>query len=88
MTPDAWSVEYERRADRDLERLDPQVRSRVLAAIDELVRDPHAADLRKLTGRAQWRLRVGDWRVLCELNHPTRTIIVERVLPRGRAYDR
>lgn len=88
MTAGRWSVEFERRADRDLERLDPQVRRRVLAAIGRLAEDPRSAALRKLKGRAESRLRVGDWRVIVELNLAARTIVIVRVLPRGRAYER
>jgi mRNA-degrading endonuclease RelE of RelBE toxin-antitoxin system len=39
VSSEPWSVEFERRADRDLERLDPQVRQRVLTAIDRLSSD-------------------------------------------------
>lgn len=88
MNPLPWSVEFERRADRDLEQLDPQVKQRVLTAIARLVSDPRSAELRKLKGRPESRLRVGDWRVILELDVDERTIIIERVLPRGRAYDR
>jgi mRNA interferase RelE/StbE len=88
VTTEPGSVEFERRADRDLERLDPQVRHRVLAAIDRLASDPSKADLRRLKGRPELRLRVGDWRVILELEVEARTIVIERVLPRGRAYDR
>jgi mRNA interferase RelE/StbE len=88
VTAEPWSVEFERRAARDLERLDPQVKQRVLGAIDRLASDPHSAALRKLTGRQESRLRVGDWRVIVELDVSERTIVIARVLPRGRAYDR
>ncbi len=88
MTSEPWSVEFERRADRDIERLDPQVQQRVLTAIDRLASDPRRAALRKLKGRAESRLRVGDWRVIVELDIAARTIVIQRVLPRGRAYDR
>ena len=88
MSTEPWSVEFERRADRDLGRLDPQVRQRVLAAIERLASHPRSAELRRLRGRAESRLRVGDWRVIVELDIPARTIIIQRVLPRGRAYDR
>jgi len=44
--------------------------------------------LRKLKGRAESRLRVGDWRVIVELDLEARTIVIQRVLPRGRAYNR
>lgn len=34
----------------------------------------------------EWRLRVGDWRVRFTRNSDTRTVLILRVLPRGRAY--
>jgi hypothetical protein len=34
----------------------------------------------------EWRLRVGDWRVRFQYDHPAQTIRVLRALPRGRAY--
>ena len=34
----------------------------------------------------EWRLRAGDWRVRCRDDHPTRTLEVLRILPRGQAY--
>lgn len=88
MSTEPWAVEFERRAEKDLERLDPQVKQRVLCAIGRLADDPGSADLRRLKGRAESRLRVGDWRVIIELDVAARAIIIERILPRGRAYDR
>ena len=88
MSAEPWAVEFERRAEKDLERLDPQVKQRVLTAIGRLADDPGSADLRSLTGRAESRLRVGDWRVIIKLDIASRTIIIERILPRGRAYNR
>jgi len=83
-----WTVCFERAADRDLRRLDPPVRGRVLAAIEQLATDPSTADLRRLTGRQESRLRVGDWRVIVQLNRSARQVVICRVLPRGRAYNR
>jgi mRNA-degrading endonuclease RelE of RelBE toxin-antitoxin system len=58
VTAEPWIVEFERRADKDLERLDPQVKQRVLSAIGRLADDPPSADLRRLKSRAESRLRV------------------------------
>lgn len=88
MTAERWGVEFERRAERDLERLDPQVKQRVLSAIGRLAEDPRSADLRRLKGRPESRLRVGDWRVIVGLDVAARAIVVQRILPRGRAYER
>jgi len=88
VTAELWLVEFERRADNDLQRLDAAVRQRVITAIGRLAHDPHSAGLRKLTGRTESRLRVGDWRVIVELDIAQRTIVIVRILPCGRAYDR
>lgn len=83
-----WTVRYAVRGEKDIARLDPLVRRRVLAALGNLAKNPNDGSLRKLKGRPESRLRVGDWRVLLELDSAVRTIFVKRVLPRGRAYDR
>jgi mRNA interferase RelE/StbE len=79
--------ELTRAATRDLRRLDAPIRRRVHAALQQLAVDAQQPGaLRKLTGAPEHRLRVGDWRALLLLDTQTRTIIVTRVLPRGRAY--
>jgi mRNA interferase RelE/StbE len=89
VTEDArWAIEFEPRAERDLSRLDPPVARRVIVALDRLVQRDPSADVRRLRGSDEWRLRVGDWRVRLRLDFDARTVIVARILPRGRAYDR
>jgi mRNA interferase RelE/StbE len=81
-----WRLDVTPPARRDLRRLDPPIRRRVLEALDQLAADPLTAQLVKLTGRPESRLRVGDWRVLVRLDHDERTVVVIHVRPRGRAY--
>jgi mRNA-degrading endonuclease RelE of RelBE toxin-antitoxin system len=63
------------------------VQRRITSALDRFVEDPFAGDIRRLN-TIEWRLRVGDWRVRFAFDDERRVIIVLRVLPRGRAYDR
>jgi mRNA interferase RelE/StbE len=84
---DAWRVEFARAAQRDLKRLDPQIRRRVLGVLHGLLSDPPQGDVKRLTGlNDEWRLRVGDWRVRFARDPDRSTITIKRVLPRGRAY--
>jgi mRNA interferase RelE/StbE len=83
-----WTLEFERRAQRDMARLDPQIARRVIVALDRLLDQDPSLDLQRLKGSDEWRLRVGDWRVRLQLDFETRSVVVVRVLPRGRAYDR
>jgi mRNA-degrading endonuclease RelE of RelBE toxin-antitoxin system len=89
MTDESWSIAFIPSGRKDLNRLDQQVRRRVYTALQRLAADPdHTTGVRKLTGRSDSRLRVGDWRVSFETDRESRTVIVHRVLTRGRAYNR
>jgi mRNA interferase RelE/StbE len=85
---DSWSVSFAKRADKDMDRLDPPVRQRVTDGIERLTDDEASTDVRKLKGSDELRLRVGDWRVRFRRDSEKRKIVVLRVLPRGRAYKR
>lgn len=70
-----------------MRRLDRPVQQRIIEGLDRLVGDPPAGDVVRLAGPDdEWRLRVGDWRVRFTRDSSKRTVIVLRVLPRGRAY--
>jgi mRNA interferase RelE/StbE len=85
---DGRSLRVTRSAEKDLRRLDPPIRKRVLGGLDRLVADDRSLDVRRLTGSERFRLRVGDWRVIFDYNRETETVLVRRILPRGRAYER
>ena len=84
-----WRVVVDDRARKDLRRIDPPTRDRILSAILRPAQGAElAGDIRRLSGSGEYRLRVGDWRVRFERDDRQLTIIVVRVLARGRAYDR
>jgi mRNA interferase RelE/StbE len=81
-------LRFTRSAEKELRRLDPPIRSRVLSGLDRLAADDRSLDVRRLTGSEHFRLRVGDWRVIFDYDRETQTVLVRHVLPRGRAYER
>lgn len=85
---DGRALRFTRSAEKELRRLDPPIRSRVLSALDCLAADDRSLDVRRLTGSEHFRLRVGDWRVIFDYDRETQTVLVRHVLPRGRAYER
>lgn len=81
-----WRLLIPARAEREIKRLSPIDEARVRAALDRLARDLISQG-RKLRGKSnEWRIRVGPIRIRYERDVPARTIIVLRVLPRGRSY--
>jgi len=75
-------------ARRDLKQLSRDVAQRVAAAIDRLAADPRPAGclvLHDFQPRT-WRIRVGDWRVLYEIDDEGETVTVTGVRHRSKAY--
>jgi mRNA interferase RelE/StbE len=78
-------IEWRQRAVKDLNRLSPEMRRRVLAAVNRLGEEE--GDVRRLEGfkPSLYRLRIGDWRILFTYEGSGVTKI-QRVLPRDKAY--
>jgi mRNA interferase RelE/StbE len=85
---DQRALRLTRSAEKDLRRLDPPIRTRVLKGLDRLQADDRSLDIRRLTGSEHYRLRIGDWRIIFDYDPTTQTILIRNVLPRGRAYER
>jgi mRNA interferase RelE/StbE len=63
------------------------VARRVLAAIERLQTNPRPSGCVKLTGsRNDWRIRVGDWRVIYSIDDPTGRVDVSAIRHRSDAY--
>lgn len=89
MSEPHWRVVVDDRARKDLRRIDPPTRERILRAIARLAQGAElTGDVKRLQGSHEYRLRVGDWRVRFEREDQQLVITIVRVLPRGRAYDR
>jgi mRNA interferase RelE/StbE len=82
-----YSVLLERAAEKDLARLAVAVHDRVISSLHGLTRNPRPPGCRKLTGtKNDWRIRVGDYRVIYEIADEIRVVRVHRVRHRGEVY--
>jgi mRNA interferase RelE/StbE len=61
---------------------------RVSDAIDRLRTEPRPSGTTKLAGRDDYRIRVGDWRVVYELDDARRHVIIVRIAHRRDVYRR
>jgi mRNA interferase RelE/StbE len=83
-----WNIIIARRALKDLEHLSSDDQTAVRDKISQLVIDPSSVDLKKLVGtESEWRMRVGHWRVIVELDNNAGQIRVLRVKSRKEAYN-
>lgn len=78
-----WSLLIANRAKRQLRRLPAADRDRIDEAFSEMCDNPFKGDVKFLRGLSALRRRVGDWRILFELNDAKRVILVTAVERRG-----
>ena len=83
-----YSIVFTKRTDRALRKMSRNRARLIREKLDQLAQDPHARNpnLTKLQGRPGYRLRVGDWRVIYELEDDRLVILVLKIAPRGGAY--
>ena len=86
MTP--YQIELSPRALKDLRRMkDKRLHDRMTDAISELANDPRPTESLKLVGEVdQWRLRVGDWRIVYRIEDGLLVVLVVTIAPRGGVY--
>ncbi len=83
----SYTVHILRRTQKELAGLPPLVYPRVRDAIRDLANIPRPAGCKKLTGRSGWRIRVGDYRVIYEIDDDAQTITIMHVGHRRDVYD-
>jgi mRNA interferase RelE/StbE len=84
-----YSVEVKPRARKDLEALPDHVLARVVQKIESLGRTPRPTGCRKLKGyKDEWRVRVGDWRVVYIVEDAAKLISITRIAHRREVYER
>lgn len=82
-----YEVYLERAAERDLRKLPAESFHRLILHIRALAVDPRPPGCRKISGsQNNWRIRVGDYRVLYEIDNPAKAVKVMRVRHRREAY--
>ncbi|MGH8363059.1 MAG: type II toxin-antitoxin system RelE family toxin [Gammaproteobacteria bacterium] len=83
----AYSISLRPAANRDLKALPHQVKERIEIAIDQLMEQPRPPRVKKLVGYDnEWRLRIGDYRVLYIIDDSMQRITIARVAHRREAY--
>ena len=82
-----YSIEYNNAAIKTLAAMPRDLRELVKTKIEELAADPaRAQNVKKLVGQPGYRLRVGGWRVIYELDSGRLLVRVLEIGPRGGVY--
>ena len=87
----AWRVEFDAGAKRDLEKLDKTIALRITKFLRERVGqldDPRSIGEALKGSRLGdfWRYRVGDYRIICDLQNQRLLVLVLRIGHRREIY--
>ena len=87
----AWRIEFDRAAERELGKLDPQVAKRILLFLHERVanlEDPRSIGEALKGSRLGdfWKYRVGDYRLISSIEDGALRILVVKIGNRREVY--
>ena len=84
-----WKIEFEKTARDTLKKLDKPIRKQIEKYLDKLseIEDPRQRG-KGLTGlrAGQWRYRVGDYRLICEIRDDVLVVLVLEIGHRSNIY--
>jgi mRNA interferase RelE/StbE len=80
-----YSIIWSKEAVKDLKKLDRPVARRIYIAIEQMSENPHH-NVKKLVGSDLFRLRVGDFRVIFDIEEDRLRILVLKVGHRRSVY--
>lgn len=85
-----WTIEYTKTAENQLRKLDRQIATRILDYLDDKIapfENPRTRG-KALSGSLGelWRYRVGDYRVICEIQDNVMRILVVEAGHRRQIY--
>ena len=77
-------IQLQKTAVKALSRINEPNNGRIKKSLVKLSKEPPEGDIKKLANRDDYRLRVGDYRILFRLKESV--ILITDILIRGQAY--
>ena len=82
----SYALAFKPSAEKELRKLSRDAIPRVVAAIRALADEPRPHGCVKLSASQSWRIRVGDYRVIYDIDDTSRTIDVLHIGHRREVY--
>jgi len=83
-----YTVILHRKAKKDIKKLHPEMRNRIISALDKIAENPKLPNL-LLSGYSDiYRYRVGHHRIVYRVNDDELEVLVLDAKPRGEVYKK
>ena len=83
-----YTVRYSKQSVKVLRKMPSGVASKIQSSLLNIAKNPVAyqGDWKQLAGTDFWRLRVGGWRAVCDVQSGELILLVLKIAPRGDVY--
>ena len=82
----SFRVEIKRTAEKELANLTQEAQQRIAKALMRLVEQPFPAGFKKLKGSTDYRIRIGDYRILYTVDTRGKSVFVFAIGHRREVY--
>ena len=82
-----YQLVYSPSALKQLEKLEHTIRERIIIAVERLRIRPESCDIKKLVGLEGYRFRVGDYRIIFDIEKEKLIILILQIGHRKNVYD-
>jgi mRNA interferase RelE/StbE len=81
-----YKLEFKKSAAKELKALPNKEIKRILQSIDKLIENPRPINSKKLSASDKYRLRVGDYRILYEIQDQILIVYIIKIAHRKEVY--
>jgi len=83
----SYRVFIERNAEKNFKKTPKEIKKKNIAAVAELKNNPRPLNVRKISdSESSYRIRIGDYRIIYEIDEKRKKINIFRIRHRKEAY--
>jgi mRNA interferase RelE/StbE len=86
MRSSVYKIEIDKRAEKELSRIEKNDRVRILDTILNLSSNPRPSGYKKLVNRPAYRIRVGNFRIIYSVNDKRLIVMIIKIVNRKDIY--
>lgn len=82
----SWNLIILKQPEKCLQKLSSVDQKHIIKALKLLIEDKNSSDIKSLKGRLEWRLRVGDFRILYQEGRDYQAYVITKIKSLGDVY--
>jgi len=81
-----YQIKLDKRVEKELDKIPEKIFDKIKKVILALKDNPRPLGVKKLTNQEHWRIRVGEYRILYEIDDQDKVIVIFKIKHRKEVY--